>query len=57
MACERLRAKLPPLVIGRIMGSLVIRLNASGDTISHDRTADLAQIGSMDDVFLSYILI
>ena len=28
------RAKLPPLVIGRTIGSFVIRLNASGDTIN-----------------------
>jgi hypothetical protein len=31
------RAKLPPLVIGRTIGSLVIRLKASGDTINTGR--------------------
>src|SRR5882762_3350842 len=31
------RAKLPPLVIGRIMGSFVIRLKASGDAIRTGR--------------------
>ena len=30
-------AKLPPLVIGRTMGTFVIRLKASGDTISTGR--------------------
>ena len=31
------RAKLPPLVIGRTTGTFVIRLKASGDTISTER--------------------
>ena len=31
------RAKLPPLVIGRITGTFVMRLKASGDTISTGR--------------------